>query len=216
MKYAAGRHDWAWAVGFSLTLHFVILLWAAAWVVPDAAMPMEIPVEMEWRATQSGRIEKVSAGNALSSTDTLPQASSGGGTPTSSTTGTDPAKGTVGNQPDKPVTTGPASSPKTMDGDMTGGLALIPPVLRDRPVLVYPEEARRAGVTGTVILTAEVQEDGGLDRIVVFRSSGSAILDAAAREHARQWKFSPARQAATQKAVRVATQIRIRFGAVGG
>jgi protein TonB len=99
--------------------------------------------------------------------------------------------------------------------DKAEGQAIIPPVLRQRPPLLYPEAARLQKLTGTVVLTAEVGIEGILERIVVFRSSGSPELDAAAREHVRQWRFSPARQAVNQKPVKVTTQIRVRFGGEG-
>ena len=44
----------------------------------------------------------------------------------------------------------------------------------------YPEEARKSGVFGTLILDVGINSDGTLDSIAVKRSSGHKVLDAAA------------------------------------
>ena len=45
----------------------------------------------------------------------------------------------------------------------------------------YPEEARRRGIFGSLLLTVSIKADGSVERIVIDRSSGHAVLDAAAR-----------------------------------
>lgn len=47
--------------------------------------------------------------------------------------------------------------------------------------LNFPEEARRLGLAGNTILTVSVGRDGSLKGIVLQRSSGNRVLDAAAR-----------------------------------
>lgn len=47
--------------------------------------------------------------------------------------------------------------------------------------LNYPEEARRNGIYGSLILSVEINADGSLKNIRVDRSSGHAELDDAAR-----------------------------------
>jgi len=59
----------------------------------------------------------------------------------------------------------------------------------------YPPEARRRGEEGTVVLEVLVGADGRIRRVDVLRSSGSALLDATARNGVRQWVFSPAYRA---------------------
>jgi TonB family protein len=53
----------------------------------------------------------------------------------------------------------------------------------------YPEMARRAGVTGDVVLTATITVDGSLRDIKVI--SGSPLLREEAIAAAKQWRYSP-------------------------
>ena len=53
----------------------------------------------------------------------------------------------------------------------------------------YPEMARRAGVTGDVVLTATISVDGSLRDIKVI--SGSPLLREEAIVAAKQWRYSP-------------------------
>jgi protein TonB len=46
--------------------------------------------------------------------------------------------------------------------------------------LNYPEAARQFGMYGSLILTVAIRADGSIERIVVERSSGQRVLDAAA------------------------------------
>ena len=45
----------------------------------------------------------------------------------------------------------------------------------------YPEEAKRLGISGDVLLTAAVRRDGSLESIEMIQSSGHDFLDLAAR-----------------------------------
>jgi len=53
----------------------------------------------------------------------------------------------------------------------------------------YPPLARAAGVEGVVILEAVIAEDGSVRDVRVLRSN--PLLEAAALEAVRQWRFSP-------------------------
>ncbi len=55
----------------------------------------------------------------------------------------------------------------------------------------YPETARRRGVEGTVSIRLHVGPDGRVIRAEVARSSGSALLDEAAREALASWQVPP-------------------------
>ena len=57
----------------------------------------------------------------------------------------------------------------------------------------YPQAARRAGEQGTVMLRVLVKRDGLPERVEVEKSSGSTLLDAAARDTVWGWRFVPAR-----------------------
>lgn len=56
----------------------------------------------------------------------------------------------------------------------------------------YPDEARRKGWEGTVLVSARVGVDGAVQSVRLERSSGHPCLDDAAIEAARDWRFSPA------------------------
>ncbi len=58
---------------------------------------------------------------------------------------------------------------------------------------VYPRIAREAGWEGTVLIRVAVQPDGNPESVKIQRSSGHSILDTAAIEAVKKWKFSPAK-----------------------
>jgi protein TonB len=53
----------------------------------------------------------------------------------------------------------------------------------------YPRRAARLGIHGTVILSVEVRADGRVESCEVETSSGSRLLDEAARRAVRDWQF---------------------------
>ncbi|MBI4938878.1 MAG: energy transducer TonB [Nitrosomonadales bacterium] len=59
----------------------------------------------------------------------------------------------------------------------------------------YPFAARRMGLQGKVILNVEVLAEGLCGQINVHQSSGHEMLDNAAMQTVKTWKFAPARQA---------------------
>jgi len=60
------------------------------------------------------------------------------------------------------------------------------------PQLAYPSQALRAGEQGTVLVLAQVDVNGQVSDTRVVRRSGSNILDHAASNEVRRWKFAPA------------------------
>ncbi|HEX3347134.1 MAG TPA: TonB family protein [Acetobacteraceae bacterium] len=56
----------------------------------------------------------------------------------------------------------------------------------------YPIEAARRGEQGTVVLRIFIAADGRVTHVDVIQSSGSAILDRAARDRIATWRFNPA------------------------
>lgn len=65
----------------------------------------------------------------------------------------------------------------------------------DNPRPHYPMAARRMGWEGRVVLNVEVLAEGRCGGINVFRSSGHEVLDNAALNTVKGWRFSPARHA---------------------
>lgn len=62
----------------------------------------------------------------------------------------------------------------------------------------YPDRARREGWEGTVLLAVLVDRQGRCKAVEVSRSSGFALLDRAAAEAVRLWRFHPAREGETK------------------
>ena len=56
----------------------------------------------------------------------------------------------------------------------------------------YPERAIREGWEGTVLLEVLIDSHGRPERVSINRSSGFAVLDQAAREAVKNWRFRPA------------------------
>lgn len=61
----------------------------------------------------------------------------------------------------------------------------------------YPAVARERHWEGTVVLRVEVTAEGHPGQVNIDRSSGHEILDEAATEAARQWRFVPAKRGET-------------------
>lgn len=57
----------------------------------------------------------------------------------------------------------------------------------------YPKRARELGWEGTVLLRLEVTANGRVAEVSVERTSGHTLLDQAAAETARSWRFAPER-----------------------
>jgi protein TonB len=64
------------------------------------------------------------------------------------------------------------------------------------PAPVYPAVARRSGDQGTVMLKVLVSLEGAPLRVELDQSSGSKLLDSAAVDAVKGWRFVPARRGA--------------------
>ena len=79
---------------------------------------------------------------------------------------------------------------KQFEGDAVRAVGEIkPPKPVKRVDPVYPEEARKAGIEGVVILEAKADEQGNVIDMRVLRSIPA--LDKAALDAVRQWKYEP-------------------------
>lgn len=67
---------------------------------------------------------------------------------------------------------------------------LAPVLLKYR--INYPDEARQMGLEGRVLLAVLINENGNVEKIRLFKSSGMPLLDSAALETAKTFIFSPA------------------------
>ncbi len=93
------------------------------------------------------------------------------------------------------------------------GDTVVPPTyhaayLRNPPPH-YPLAARLNGEQGTVLLKVLVTQQGLPGSVTVEKTSGSPLLDAAAVQTVRQWRFVPARRG--EQAVDASVVVPIRF-----
>jgi len=75
-----------------------------------------------------------------------------------------------------------------------GEVIFAQPRYAENPKPVYPQEARRRGYEGEVLLRVEVLANGRVGRLEVKKSSGYKILDRSALTAVKQWKFIPANE----------------------
>lgn len=73
----------------------------------------------------------------------------------------------------------------------------------------YPAQAKRMGWEGRVVLRVEVLANGSAGAVSIAKSSGHEILDEAALEAVRRWKFVPAKRDGT--AVNSSVNVPINF-----
>jgi TonB family protein len=99
----------------------------------------------------------------------------------------------------------------TGGGPYRPGSGVEPPRLIREVRADYTDEARRAGVTGEVLLEIVVRHDGTVGDVRVVRGLGSG-LDQRAAQAVRQWRFAPARLkgAPVDVVVEVAVEFRLR------
>ena len=93
-------------------------------------------------------------------------------------------------------------------GKGAGGI-YVPAKYARCPAPVFPPEAKKSGLKGTVLLLVEVDEAGRPASVCIQRTSGYELLDTAALRTVRNWRFEPARldgQAVTSRA-----QVPVRF-----
>ena len=98
-----------------------------------------------------------------------------------------------------PVAPSKGASPLAQVPDPAPGAAppVTPPsfdaAYLSNPPPPYPQAARRAGQQGTVTLRVLVLRSGQPSRVELEKSSGSSLLDVAAQDAVRGWRFVPAR-----------------------
>jgi len=73
----------------------------------------------------------------------------------------------------------------------------------------YPQLARLRGYQGVVVLYVEVLVDGRVGQTSIRRSAGHEILDRAAMETVRTWRFEPGRREG--RAVTMSVEVPVRF-----
>jgi protein TonB len=134
--------------------------------------------------------------------------------PTPAARPTRPVKAAASAAPTAPAAVEPTAEPAApalppREGELTElTVGVIPPrrIAGDTPA--YPKSALKLKLEGVVALDMVVTEDGTPTEIRVVESAGQ-ILDEAALEAARTWRFEPALKDGVK--VRVRWQVRQRF-----
>ncbi len=101
------------------------------------------------------------------------------------------------------------SSPLAKVPSFSEDLLMVQPKYAENPKPLYPQEARRKGYEGEVVLRVEVLSDGRVGGIEVKHSSGYEILDRSALKAVKQWRFVPAKKG--EKAISQWVNIPIKF-----
>lgn len=120
----------------------------------------------------------------------------------------------AGPTPPPAAAAGPAGTGDAVGRSMPAlgdGGTLLPASIGTRLDPTYPWEARRNRWQGTVLLAVTVSPEGRPIAIDIARSSGYGVLDEAAVEAVRQWRFVPARRNGVAVADRVAVPITFRL-----
>jgi len=98
--------------------------------------------------------------------------------------------GLPGDVPPPPPPPAPLAAPEPPRAPIrVGGGDLQAPALLYRAEPVYPDLAVRSRVEGVVILEATVDREGRIEEVRVLRSL--PLLDRAALDAVRQWRYSP-------------------------
>jgi len=84
-------------------------------------------------------------------------------------------------------------------------------VVESKGTLSYPRSAAEEGVEGTVRLKVLVTEAGDVSRASVVQSSGDDRLDRAATDWIRHWKYLPAVQDGTPRAVETYAKVTFKL-----
>ncbi len=83
-----------------------------------------------------------------------------------------------------------AKYPSLSDGE----IIFAQPKYAENPKPLYPQEARKRGYQGEVVLKVEILSNGRVGQVEVKRSSGHEILDRSAFAAVKEWRFVPAKK----------------------
>ena len=101
------------------------------------------------------------------------------------------------------------SGRQSSGGSVSAIVVSQPPTLLSRITPVYPERARTLGIQGQVVLRFVVDQSGRVEPDIKILSS-IPMLDEAAIEAVRQWRFAPARDR-NGSPVRVLVSVPLQF-----
>ena len=94
-------------------------------------------------------------------------------------------------------------------GNGSGGI--LGPQIVSQVHPTYPEDARKAGAAGKVLLKVQILENGRAGEVHVQQSSGNTSLDQSAVTAVYKWRFTPAKEKNTGRAVVCYTTVPVVF-----
>lgn len=218
------RSYWRKAISLSLALHGVLLLAGGSLVTiwPTAVPAEEMVIEMNlaaadepWPAVAqeaAALAEAMPAAPAPSSQATSPVPADSSAEVSSDQLQMTEAVASTGGSAvsgETPRTNREATGSTRTGGNSASGIAAPRVLSKTEPE--YPTAARRAGQEGTVVLRIEILTNGQPGSISVAQSSGSGALDAAGIAALRQWRFIPAQDRSSGKAVVCTTTLPVSF-----
>jgi TonB family protein len=103
-----------------------------------------------------------------------------------------------------------ARATATGDHLIVMGTADVAPSLLSRPPVLYPPEARALGVTGTVVVEADVDSAGRVSGVPRVVESPNPILDSAAVRIVQASRYRPARRGGRSVTIRIRQPITFR------
>lgn len=102
-----------------------------------------------------------------------------------------------------PARRAPVAKPKRIAKVVAPRMIAAAPLGNPQPD--YPRDAQRRGESGTVVLRVNVAADGSASDVEFVQRSGSQLLDRAAQQAVRKWRFRPA----TRDKVAVASTVEV-------
>jgi protein TonB len=220
---------WRKAITTSLLIHCLLVAGSgylvtrlfAAPPVPEQYIELDLSTASEPQAIQDNSLAAAASPQPLESQPTstpaavTPQTRT---TPAVASTGSlamvaaeIPASGS-GSETGTSAPAGPAAG-STASANTDGGSprGIIAPGILSKTEPTYPSAARQAAQQGTVVLKVQILETGRPGEISIVRSSGSPLLDAAAVDAVEQWRFIPAKDRSSGRAVVCYSTLPISF-----
>ncbi len=219
---------WRRALGASFVFHFTLfLLLALGSALCPAPLEKEAaPLELALETSPQPAVTEAAAASPTSLTAALPSPSTSAAVATASpsSSGVVQTSGDLGEVTATPAAASGGEATAAPSAPATGGrgnvaappTSLIRPQVLQRTAPEYPAAARSRGEEGTVLLKVEILPNGRTGDISIARSSGSSLLDEAARQAVASWRFTPAKDAATGRTLACVSTLPVSFRLQGG
>jgi len=164
-------------------------------IVEGEIAPKKTDIEKAAGAPETSQIYRAATKESINNITPAKNDTSGAGTKeqTDNITRSYSANKTVGKESNS--STIPGFSVNKITGKESDSNTLIAiPLYRENKRPAYPALAKTYGYEGTVIISAEILPDGRVGKTKLRKSSGYDILDRAALDGVKPWKFEPAKK----------------------